>query len=41
MGKNTYDSVRSGILYGFLGQVDFIVDKIIEEQKKKDKKFKP
>ena len=41
VGKNTYDGVRSGILYGFLGQVDFIVDKIIEEQNKKDKKFRP
>lgn len=41
VGKNTCDSVRSGILYGFLGQVDFIIDKIIEEQKIKDKKFNP
>ena len=41
VGKNTYDSVRSGILYGFLGQVDFIIDKIIEEQKNKDEKFNP
>ena len=41
VGKNTYDSVRSGILYGFLGQVDFIIDKIIEEQSRKDRKFKP
>jgi type III pantothenate kinase len=41
VGENTYDGVRSGILYGFLGQVDFIVDKIIEEQNKKDKKFRP
>jgi type III pantothenate kinase len=40
VGKNTFDGVRSGILYGFLGQVDFIVDKIIEEQNKKEK-FKP
>jgi type III pantothenate kinase len=41
IGKNTRDSVRSGILYGFLGQVDFIIDKIIAEQKNKDKKFDP
>ncbi len=41
IGKNTYDGVRSGILYGFLGQVDFIMDKIIEEQKKKDGDFRP
>ncbi len=41
IGKNTRDCVRSGILYGFLGQVDFIIDKIIAEQKNKDKKFDP
>ncbi len=41
IGKNTNDGVRSGILYGFLGQVDFIIDKIIEEQNKKDNDFKP
>jgi len=41
IGKNTYDGVRSGILYGFLGQVDFIVDSIIKEQKDRDKNFKP
>ena len=33
IGKNTYDGLRSGILYGFLGQVDFIIEKIIEEEK--------
>lgn len=41
VGNNTNDSVRSGILYGFLGQVDFIIDRIIEEQKSKGIEFKP
>lgn len=41
IGKNTYDGIRSGILFGFLGQADFIVDKIIEEMKIKDPGFDP
>lgn len=41
IGKNTYNGVRSGILYGFLGQVNFIIKRIIEEQNKKEDKFKP
>lgn len=41
IGKNTGDGLRSGILYGFLGQVDFLIDKIIEEQKRKDNDFRP
>lgn len=41
IGKNTGDGIRSGVLYGFLGQVDFIIEKIVEEQGKKDKNFKP
>jgi type III pantothenate kinase len=41
IGKNTGDGIRSGVLYGFLGQVDFIIDKIIDEQVKNDKDFKP
>ena len=43
IGKNTYNCIRSGILYGFLGQIDFIIEKIIEEEKenKNDKKFNP
>jgi type III pantothenate kinase len=41
IGKNTYDGLRSGILYGFLGQVDFIIEKIIEEEKGNKKIFKP
>ncbi len=41
IGKNTYDCIRSGILNGFLGQVDTIIDKIVEEQSIEDKNFKP
>ena len=36
IGKNTYDGIRSGILYGFLGQIDFLIDKIIDEVKVSD-----
>jgi len=41
IGKNTYDGLRSGILYGFLGQVDFIIEKIIEEEKVSKNVFEP
>ena len=41
IGKNTYDGLRSGILFGFLGQVDFIIEKIIEEEKGTKDIFKP
>lgn len=41
IGKNTYDGIRSGILFGFLGQADFIIEKIIEEMKINDPNFNP
>lgn len=41
IGKNTYDGMRSGILYGFLGQIDFLIDKIVGEVKDSDTGFKP
>lgn len=41
IGKNTYDGLRAGILFGFLGQVDFIIEKIIDEEKDDKKDFKP
>lgn len=41
IGKSTYDGLRSGILYGFLGQVDFLIEKIISEVKQEDRDFKP
>ena len=41
IGKNTYDGLRAGILFGFLGQVDFIIEQIISEEKGDKKEFKP
>jgi len=41
IGKNSYDGIRSGILYGFLGQADFLVEKIIQEVRTYDKDFDP
>ena len=41
VGRNTNDGVRAGILYGSLGQTDYIVEKIIEELNKNDNNFKP
>jgi type III pantothenate kinase len=41
IGKNTYDGIRSGILYGFLGQADFLVEKIIDEMRESDPDFNP
>ncbi len=41
IGKNTYDCIRSGILYGFLGQAEFLLKKIIDEVRANDKDFRP
>ncbi len=41
IGKNTYDCIRSGILYGFLGQAEFLLKKIIDEAKEDDRDFRP
>ncbi len=41
IGKNTYDGLRAGILFGFLGQVDFIIEKIIEEEKRSKNIYEP
>jgi len=41
IGKNTYDGIRSGILYGFLGQAEFVIEKIIEEMKESGEDFNP
>jgi type III pantothenate kinase len=41
VGKNSYDGIRSGIMFGFLGQVDFIIEKMLEEMQAKDKNFTP
>ncbi|MBN2853519.1 MAG: type III pantothenate kinase [Clostridia bacterium] len=31
LGKNTVDSMQAGLVYGFVGQIDFLVNKIKEE----------
>ena len=41
VGKNTYDCIRSGILYGFLGQAEFLLKRIIDEIRTTDKDFDP
>jgi type III pantothenate kinase len=41
IGKTTYDGIRSGILFGYLGQIDFLIDKIVEEVRQEDPGFKP
>lgn len=39
IGKNTADSMKSGIFYGSLGQMDYMVSKIISEMNEKDVKI--
>lgn len=41
VGKTTYDGIRSGILFGYLGQIDFLIGKIVEEISQDDPGFKP
>jgi len=41
IGRNTADCMRSGILYGFMGQVEFIIKKVIEERRKESPDFSP
>lgn len=41
VGKTTYDGIRSGILFGYLGQIDFLIDKIVEETDHEDPEFMP
>lgn len=36
--KNTISSIQAGIFYGYVGQVDYIVEKMIEEMKKHGEK---
>jgi type III pantothenate kinase len=38
IGKNTADSMQTGIIYGYIGQVEYIVTKIKEEMKKSEEK---
>ena len=36
IGRNTADSMRSGIFYGSLGQMDYLISRIISEMNEKD-----
>ena len=36
VGKNTNDSIQSGFVHGFIGLIDSIIEKILEEQKLKE-----
>lgn len=36
VGKNTNDSIQSGFVHGFIGLIDSIIEKILEEQKIKE-----
>jgi type III pantothenate kinase len=38
IGKNTIDSMQSGLVYGYVGQVDYIVNRIKKEMKAPDTK---
>lgn len=31
IGKNTTNSIRSGVVYGYIGMVDYLIEKMIEE----------
>jgi len=31
IGKNTVSSIQSGMVYGYIGMIDFIIEKIVEE----------
>lgn len=37
IGKNTVNSIQSGLVYGYIGLVDFIIEKMIEEMKEEGK----
>lgn len=33
IGKNTVSSIQSGMVYGYIGMIDYIIEKIVEESK--------
>lgn len=37
IGKNTVNSIQAGIFYGYVGMVDYIIEKMIEEMEPIDK----
>ena len=37
IGKNTVNSIQSGLVYGYVGLVDFIIEKMMEEMEEEGK----
>lgn len=40
IGKNTVNSIQSGLVYGYIGMIDYVLEKIIEEMNYKEKDVK-
>lgn len=40
IGKNTINSIQSGIMYGYIGMVDYIIGKMIEEMGSSNEEIK-
>ncbi|NLV87952.1 MAG: type III pantothenate kinase [Tissierellia bacterium] len=40
IAKNTINSIQSGLVYGYIGMVDYIIEKMIEELKEGDEEIK-
>lgn len=40
IAKNTINSIQSGVVYGYIGMVDYIIEKMIEELKEGDEEIK-
>ncbi len=40
IAKNTINSIQSGLVYGYIGMVDYIIEKMIEELKEEDEDIK-
>lgn len=39
IGKNTANSIRSGVVYGYIGMVDYLIEKMIEEMEEDNVKI--
>ena len=40
IGKNTVNSIQSGLVYGYIGMIDYIIENMIKEMDDKDKDVK-
>lgn len=40
IGKNTVNSIQSGLVYGYIGMIDYIIENMIKEMDHKDKGVK-